>query len=276
MAFDEDFLISAIKKLGLLFETFFFSHFVYLPVDYRCQPPIVSIHLNKTHTCATRITTVDLFVVIGEVRSRCNTSTSMLLSWESNEIEELNGAFMMSDRLAVASQNLTIEPRRFKVGLYFIRLTAEMTKEEGAVNYDYGFLRVVLPDLVAKVRGVKKAVKGTGNIVLDGTDCYDPDNPSAKDQGMVFTWLCRRDSEEFSNMETLPIESSLGRAKALGGCFGYGVGKMNTTEPILEIDISKMPSKSTFVFKLIVQKENRTAVAFHNLTVESSIDFSIR
>ncbi|XP_015751283.1 PREDICTED: sperm receptor for egg jelly-like isoform X1 [Acropora digitifera] len=183
---------------------------------------------------------------------------------------------MMSDHLEITSQNLTIKPRRWKVGLYFIRLIAEMTKEEGAVNYDYGFLRVVLPDLVAKVRGPKKAVKGTGNIVLDGTDCYDPDNPSAKDQGMVFTWLCRRENEEFSNMETLPIESSLGRAKVLGGCFGYGVGKMNTTESIIEIDTNRMPSKTTFVFKLIVEKENRTAVAFHNLTVESSIDFSIR
>lgn len=214
--------------------------------------------------------------MIGEVRSRCNTSTSILLSWEINEIEELTGAFMMSDGTVVASQNLTIKPRRLKVGLYFIRLIAEMRKEEGAVNYDYGFLRVVLPDLVAKVRGAKMAVKGTGNFVLDGTDCYDPDNPSAKDQGMVFTWLCRRESEEFSNMETLPIESPFGRAKVLGGCFGYGVGKMNTTESIIEIDINRMPSKSTFVFKLIVEKENRTAVTFHYLTVESSIDFSIR
>ena len=245
-------------------------------MDYLCQPPDVRIHLNKRHTYATRITTVDLFVVIGEVRSRCNTSTSILLKWESNEIEELNGLFMMSDHLEITSQNLTIKPRRWKVGLYFIRLIAEMTKEEGAVNYDYGFLRVVLPDLVAKVRGAEKAVKGTGNIVLDGTDCYDPDNPSAKDQGMVFTWLCRRENEEFSNMETLPIESSLGRAKVLGGCFGYGVGKMNTTESIIEIDINRMPSNSAFVFKLIVEKKNRAAVAFHNLTVESSIDFSIR
>ncbi|XP_068682590.1 polycystin-1-like protein 2 [Montipora foliosa] len=267
-------LTNYIKKSGGLFDPNFIK--LQYSLDYTCRPPDVHVDLQKMYTNATRVTTVDLLVVRGEVGIRCNTSSSLLLSWESNEIEEPNGLFMMSDRLAIASLNLTIEPGRLKVGLYFIRLIAEMTKEEGALNYDYGFLRVVLPDLVAKVRGVNKAVKGTGNIILDATDSYDPDNSAAQEQGMAFTWLCRRENEEFSNMETLPIDSSLGRAKVLGGCFGYGVGKMNTTEPLLEINMNKIGSKSTYVFKLIVEKENRTSVAYHTLRVESSIEFSIR
>ena len=247
-----------------------------LTVDYLCRPPEVRIHLNKSHLNATRMTTIDMFVVIGEVMRRCNTSTSMRLSWESNLIDDLNGAFTMSQTLDLGSQNLTIKPKRMAVGLYFIRLLAEMTKEEGAIGYDYGFLQVMLPDLVAKISGVDMAVKGTGHIVLDATDSYDPDDPAAKDQGMVFTWLCRREDEDFSNLESLPIDSPLGRQKILGGCFGYGVGKMNTTEPILTVNINRMVSKNSYVFKVIAEKENRSSAAYHTLRVESSIGFSIR
>ena len=247
-------------------------------MDYRCQPPEVHLQLNKTHFNATRMTTIDMFVVVGKVTIHCNTSTSMLLSWESYEVEEENGAFSVSqvDFTDVRSENLTIAPKKLLVGLYYIRLTAEMTKEEGAINFDYGFLEVVLPNLVAKISGVDKAVKGTGNIFLDATDSYDPAEPSLKDQGLTFTWLCRREDEDLSNMASLPIDNSHGWEKIHGGCFGYGVGMLNTTEPTIEIDIGGMISQNTYVFTVIVQKANRSSAVNHTLRVESSISFSIR
>ena len=249
-----------------------------LVVDYLCRPPDVQIHLKKTHQNATRITAVDMFVVIGEATIRCNTSSSMLLSWERYEVNEQNGAFAVGPALDKyrGSKNLTIDPRTLSPGLYYIRLIAEMTKEEGAISSDFGFLEVALPDLVAKIRGVNTAVKGTGKIILDATDSYDPYEMDLKDQGLVFTWLCRREDEDFSNIQSLPIDQSHGRGKVLGGCFGYGVGELNATEPTIEIDISGMISQSTYVFKVIVRKENRSSSANHTLRVESSISFSIR
>lgn len=245
-------------------------------MDFLCRPPEVHVQLNKTHVNVTRISTIDMFVVVGKVTKHCNTSSLMVLSWESSEVSEQNGAFSVSQTLDVGSENLTITPKRLSPGLYYVRLIAVMNKEEGAINYDYGFLKVELPDLVAKIRGVIKAVKGTGTIILDATDSYDPHEPTLKDQGIVFTWLCRREDEDFSNMESLPIDYSYGREKILGGCFGYGVGELNSTGPTVEIDINKMISQNTFVFKVIVQKENRSSTANHTLRVESSISFSIR
>lgn len=245
-------------------------------MDYLCRPPEVHVQLNKTHTNATRITTIDMFVVVGKVAAHCNTSSLMVLSWESNEVYVENGAFSISQVLEVGSENLTIAPKRLSAGLYYIRLIAEMNKEEGAINYDYGFLEVVYPDLVAKIRGVNKVLKGTGKITLDATDSYDPHEPTLKDQGMVFKWLCRREDEDFSNMQSLPIDSSYGREKILGGCFGYGVGMLNSTGPTIEVDINKMVSQNTYVFMVIVQKENRSSAANHTLRVESSFAFSIR
>lgn len=245
-------------------------------MDFLCRPPEVHVQLNKTHVNVTRISTIDMFVVVGKVTKHCNTSSLMVLSWESSEVSEQNGAFSVSQTLDVGSENLTITPKRLSPGLYYVRLIAVMNKEEGAINYDYGFLKVELPDLVAKIRGVIKAVKGTGTIILDATDSYDPHEPTLKDQGIVFTWLCRREDEDFSNMESLPIDYSYGREKILGGCFGYGVGELNSTGPTVEIDINKMISQNTFVFMVIVQKENRSSTANHTLRVESSISFSIR
>lgn len=245
-------------------------------MDFLCRPPEVHVQLNKTHVNATTISTIDMFVVVGKVTKHCNTSSLMVLSWESSEASETNGAFSVSQTLDVGSENLTITPKTLSPGLYYVRLFAEMNKEEGAINYDYGFLKVVLPDLVAKIRGVRKAVKGTGTIVLDATDSYDPNEPTLKDQGIVFTWLCRREDEDFSNMESLPIDHSYGREKILGGCFGYGVGELNHTGPTLKININKMISQNTYVFMVIVHKENRSSTAYHTLRIESSIPFSIR
>lgn len=151
-----------------------------------------------------------------------------------------------------------------------------MTKEKGAIDSDFGFLEVVLPEIVAKILGVNKAVKGTGKIVLDASHSYDPYEMNLKDQGLVFTWLCRKEEEDFSNIQSLSIDQSYGRDKVLGGCFGYGVGKLNTTEPTIKIDISGMISQSSYVFKVIVQKGNRSSSANHTLLVESSISFTIR
>ncbi|XP_078349560.1 polycystin-1-like protein 2 isoform X5 [Oculina patagonica] len=271
-------ITAALTSSLLANEGLFDPHYVELqyPLDYRCRPPEVHVQLNKTHTNATRITTMDMFVVAGKVIAHCNTSSSMVLSWEGNEVFAQNGAFSLSQVLEVNSENLTIAPKRLSAGLYYIRLIAKMNKEEGATNYDYGFLQVVYPDLVAKIRGVNKVLKGTGKIILDATDSYDPHEPSLKDQGISFKWLCRREDEDFSNMQLLPIDYSYGRERILGGCFGYGVGELNTTEPTIEININKMVSQNTYVFTVILQKENRSSAANHTLRVESSIAFSIR
>lgn len=245
-------------------------------MDFLCRPPGVHVHLNKTHENATRISTIDMFVVVGKVTKHCNTSSNMVLSWESSQASEQNGAFSFSQTLDIGSENLTITPKRLSPGLYYVRLVAEMNKEEGAINYDFGFLKVMLPDLVAKIRGVSKAVKGTGTVILDATDSYDPHEPALKDQGLVFTWLCRREDEDFSGMESLSIDHSYGRERILGGCFGYGVGKLNDTGPTVEININKMISQNSYVFMVIVQKENRSSTANHTLRIESSISFSIR
>lgn len=93
---------------------------------------------------------------------------------------------------------------------------------------------------------------------------------------MVFIWFCWRENEEFLNMEMFLIESLFGRVKVFGGCFGYGVGKMNIIEFFLEINMNKIGFKSIYVFKLIVEKENWIFVVYYILRVELFIEFFIR
>lgn len=70
-------------------------------------------------------------------------------------------------------ENFIIIFKMFLLGLYYVRLFVEMNKEEGVINYDYGFFKVVLLDFVVKIWGVRKVVKGIGMIVLDVIDFYD-------------------------------------------------------------------------------------------------------
>ena len=246
-------------------------------MDFQCRPPDVHIDLNKSIATPTKISTVDMFVIVGHVKLTCNTSSSVILSWESNEVDHSkNGAFSMWHVLEVGKENVTILPKDFSPGLYYLRLVAEMNKEEGAISYDYGFLEVSLPKLIAKISGVNRALKGTGSLVLDGSDSYDPHEPSSRDRGLEFTWLCQRQDDDFPTLESLPIDAPLNREKFTGSCYGYGVGKLNSSERMIRVDIKRMTSKKSYVFQLIVKKDDRIASAYHLLRVDSSIKFSIR
>lgn len=123
-----------------------------------------------------RIIVVDMFVIIGEVIIYCNFFFFLLfLLWERSKVNKESGVFVVGlflDKFR-GFKNFIIELRMLFFGLYYFRLVVEMIKEEGVIDFDFGFLEVVLLDIVVKICGKNKVVKGIGKIILDVLDFYD-------------------------------------------------------------------------------------------------------
>lgn len=131
--------------------------------------------------------------------------------------------------------------------------------------YDRGFILMRLPPLVAIISGETEITKGdTQMIVLNGSESFDPHVGPGHQELLMFHWLCRRAGEEFPSEHPLEIKvvsRPLNPPKpSRGGCFGTGVGRLDSNEPLFVLNASVLESSNaTYVFKLIVTKDVRSA-----------------
>jgi hypothetical protein len=127
----------------------------------------------------------------------------------------------------------------------------------GAMSYDFGFLRIVNPPLVANIMGRKHVVKNKEEIILDGSLSVDPLRRRLNYRYLKFSWYCKKEGEEFpksdSSFVDIPNKHSV---LSSSGCFGFGTGKLSIKERILRLNTKRM-DVGEYVFKLTVAKRDR-------------------
>ena len=132
--------------------------------------------------------------------------------------------------------------------------------------YDKGYIIIRPLPLVAIISGETEITRGSNqNIILNGSESYDPHVGLGVLEGLTFYWLCKGSDEEFPTENPLEIQVapfSFNGSEALsGGCFGTGVGRLESTEPVVVLNASAMQNSSaSYVFQLIVAKDARTAL----------------
>ncbi len=131
--------------------------------------------------------------------------------------------------------------------------------------YDKGYIIIRPSPLVAVISGETEITRGSKqNIILNGTESYDPHvGPGALDT-LTFYWLCKRSDEEFPTENPLEIQVVFiplnDSKRSGGGCFGTGIGRLEFTEPVIVLNASAMEnSTASYVFQLIVAKDARTS-----------------
>ena len=224
------------------------------------------------------VTTIETLVIESQVVLRCTTTNHTLYGWDESTVDNNNKQFLPFITLANNIDKITIKPKKLSVGHHYIRLRAEMRGEEGTVGYDYGFIRIVLPELVPKISGPNSFVKGSGSLVLKAGDSFDPDliGPS-RHEGLNYTWFCRRENENFPNVTSFYVEVPSETSRDKGGCFGFGSGHLSSTTKELTLDPAKMKAKLHYVIELVVSKGQRTSrTAAHRVYIISALQFSIK
>ena len=229
-----------------------------------CTPPKVKVFLNKTLEEAQLLfTTQELIIHASVSKGNCSFQDIKYL-WEISKATKARkefGPLEFQEEYNRSLPGLTIRGSSFSAGYLYIRCVAK-TLEDKAKAYDYGYVRVALPPLVARISGHRSAVKGNGSVILNASESLDPSLLLMGIEGMRFSWYCRRMDDAFSLAPgTLLFE------KVRGGCYGRGPGKLTSTKPLLRVNVDEMDSNQTYVFELVVAKDSRVSRAVHHLTV---------
>lgn len=247
-------------------------------MDDDCQPPQINIKLNKTLANAFSITTLESLRLGAEVSLRCKTSKIPLFSWEVSSVDNTNKQFLPFITLAKNVKNFTLRPRELEPGYHYVRFKAEMQGHPKTLAYDYGFLQIVLPRLVSVIDGPSSAVQGSGLLLLSAAKSYDPDlSGPSQHKGLTYSWFCRKENEDLSNITSLPVDLPLTNSRDRGGCFGYGPGRLNASSEQLQLNPELMKAKLHYVIELVVTKDKRISLATsHRVYIVTALQFSIK
>lgn len=165
-------------------------------------------------------------------------------------------------------------PRLFRAGYLYIRcLVTDPKDPKVPIVYDYGYVKIILPPIVAKLEGPPNVVRGNESVVvLSASESFDPENIHEKTEGLALTWYCGRGIISHDNQDGLSTVSP----SDAGRCPGDGILKINSTSPVLQLNVSNLRGNHTYFFEVVVQKGDRSANATHRLRVDEPFVISIR
>ena len=149
--------------------------------------------------------------------------------------------------------------------LYFVFTIVQGDNNKTENVYDKGYIIIQPLPLVAIISGETEITRGNKqNIILNGSESYDPHVGPGAIETMTFYWFCKKSNEEFPTENPLEIQVvpiSLNNSEASdGGCFGTGIGRLESTEPVVVLNASAMQNSSaSYVFQLVVAEDARTS-----------------
>ncbi|PFX27644.1 Polycystic kidney disease protein 1-like 2 [Stylophora pistillata] len=225
------------------------------PLRCNCSYPEVIISLNKTLANAKVLYTTQNITIHATTR-RGNCHQSLSFQWEiakaSDHVSEFGMFISRGNAFESKSGILNLSGSEFGEGFLYIRCAAFIRNSGGELvleTYDYGYVRLLDPPLVALINGPTTAIKGNGTVVLDASSSHDPLSIINNNSGLIFSWFCRKMDEK------------------LRSCFGRYSKRFHSTRSILIVDVDYMDANYTYMFELVIMKDRRVTRAFHNLTV---------
>ena len=157
-------------------------------------------------------------------------------------------------------------------GVLYVSVVASVLKVPEAFAYDYGFLRIRHPDLVAKIVAPERVSRRGSVVKLDGSRSYDPEFKWLHYRRLNFTWRCRRQCRED------PMNILTFKRAEVEPCYGIAnaTDSFISNQRIFTIDIDHFKSNCTYLFRLSVAKDIRIKCTEHALEVTPAVPFAIR
>ena len=249
-------------------------YLLFSSVDCECDVPSISVELKKTVENATVIYTNTRFRLRATFQDNCDKSRGYQLYWEVCKCGESTG---LCNQMIPYGKNKPgrtkyLFPRLFGVGYMYIRGVVKNHIYE-VITYDHGYVRIILPPLVAQIKGPSSVRRGNESvIILDGSESYDPEVKYKKAIGLFFSWYCRREVMSHDDKDELPTVSQNG----VGVCYGTERQHLNNSLPTLYLDVGSLRGNNTYVFEVLVQKGDRSTRKTHKLRVEDPFELFVR
>ncbi|KAK3736330.1 hypothetical protein QZH41_020801, partial [Actinostola sp. cb2023] len=247
--------------------------------DYPCLRPSVRIKSDGTKSNPKKIKKSDALVLDVDLTFNCPVARSIVFMWKAYEVTLAN-----PDDKSKPIRLPTDETRTFDLPTslnvedagamkirerFFPFMTLKFSLKIGFIGRDrdlsYYFathsvwLDVERSELGVIIKGGQRRSVGYElDMVLDGSESKDPDDPSNK-TGITYQWFCRK------KKETWPSEFD--PPNPTGGCWGNGVFSVNSTGPKASIYTGDFFQNAIYVFKLACRRDTRESSFEQSITI---------
>lgn len=259
--------------------------FVTVVVEKPCKQPVVGFA-----TLTSNMSNVPEFVKSEENiiktanKIDCEASKVTNFTWKCYEVDTKTNAeieFKLDSGIAKEwdKADLTLNKRALNHGMYKCCFTLNMTEMIGVVGTACGYLKIIQSKLVPKLVGGSYRVFGYNQSkILDGTQSNDPDTAPEtieKDTNIKCYFFCKSDNDTYTFPDCLKLDENLPKVPPkrviptgnntnnityLGGCFGDGPGRLNTTTCSMALFTGDMQENTTYDLQMcMLHKDGRKA-----------------
>ena len=231
-------------------------------------PRVTIINIGRTVNQPTVVQLGSFYTFETNIEVRCAQIWTQNMSWilassllnHSEAI--LNGTIVSANTSKWTLSNRHLSFAHDLHALYFVFTIVQGDNNKTENVYDKGYITIQPLPLVAIISGETEITRGNKqNIILNGSESYDPHVGPGDLETLTFYWICKKSNEKFPTENLLEIQMvsvPLNGSRSGGGCFGTGVGRLESTEPVVVLNASVMENTTASnVFQLIVTKDAR-------------------
>ena len=239
---------------------------MFVILDESCLPPNVSIlnlvEWDQRQSSVNISRSKDFIVQTLVAKPSCNSSQTLVFKWYLFKYHEDSFGKTAIETITLLDTKGTewnLQKHKLNYGHYFVDFRTALAIRPLVISSALGFFTVTKSPLIANILGGSKVTRGKGSVVtLDGLASSDPDVKPGNHSSMQFTWLCKKQHENFpiGPLASIPVVTT-SSGPGRGGCFGTGVGKLSSNGKVVKLDTSQMAAGESYHVKLIVTKDDR-------------------
>ena len=205
--------------------------------------------------------------------SNCFGSNQTQYQWMLSTVDSETTYFSPFLIYGVTDRNtISLRPSFLGAGIVYVSVQVSVPENSpGTFSYDFGFVRIRLPDLIAKIVGPTSVTRVLGNVTIDGSRSYDPGSQSLQTGTLGFTWRCQR------TCRWDPVDILFFPKAEVEPCFGIANETDSTisSQSTAVIHLSSLKSNCTYLFGLTVAKDSRVSYTKHELEIRPTVPFYV-
>ena len=208
-----------------------------------------------------------------QLEHSCQPTTAIVYSWKLSKIDQETGLFGPLQPFG-RKKTFILPLRMFGIGYAYIQCEVQLSGDAGSLALASGYMRIVRDPLVAVITDITET---RSKIMLSAEKSFDAGRRRFGTRGLQFTWFCRLAGESFLYVtKRHAVDKSFGRVKTNTGCYGYGPGTLTSTDEVLILNMEEMVESKKYVFKLVVNKDDRNASAVYEFAVKPPASIFVR
>ena len=208
-----------------------------------------------------------------QLERSCQPTTTILYSWKFSKIDKETGLFGPLQPFG-RKDTFKLPLHMFGIGYAYVQCEVQLPGDTTFMTLANGYMRIVRDLLVADITDITET---RSKITLSAEKSFDAGGRRFGTRGLQFTWFCRLAGESFLDVnERYAVNESCGGVQANTGCFGYGPGRLTSTDEVLVLNMAEMVESKKYIFKLVIYKDNRNASAEYELEVKPLASIFVR